>query len=96
MGSLCSKSSDHTGGHTVLASSSNTLGGSSAPGPQSSNTNPREAAALAAEQRMNAAKARGTNASNPNKGKLASKLAESKKQPANAPGASREDQLVWD
>jgi len=93
MGSICSKSSNHTGGHTVLSSSPTTVGGPSA---ATQGSNPREAAALAAEQRMKAAKNRGTNTSNPNKGKLAGQLADSKKQPANAPASSREDQLVWD
>ena len=53
MGSLCSKSSNYEGGHTVLgsgAANGNTVGSSAAPAP----SDPRAAAAEAAERRLKA------------------------------------------
>jgi len=88
MGSLCSKSGAHSSGHTVLASPSAALN----PGGLST-TDPRAAAAEAAERRLKTAQARGTSASNPNQGKLASQLA----KPAKPVSQSRqEENLVWD
>lgn len=85
MGSLCSKSGAHSSGHTVLASSSSTNPG------DPSRSDPRAAAAEAAERRLKAAHARGTSASNPNQGKLASQLAKPPK-----PSTQQEENLVWD
>lgn len=48
MGSLCSKSGSHSGGHTVLGSASG-AGGTSSSGPR---PEPRSAAAEAAEARL--------------------------------------------
>jgi len=56
-------------------------------------SDPRAAAAAAAEQRLKAAQARGTNTSNPNQGKLAAQLA---KQSKHTPEARQEERLVWD
>jgi len=95
MGNICGKPSDHTGGHTLISSSPSTpsaVGGA----PANSSSNPRAAAALAAEQRLKANQNRGTHTSNPNKGKLAGQLANTKKPQASGPANSREDQLVWD
>ncbi|TFK57288.1 hypothetical protein OE88DRAFT_1614260, partial [Heliocybe sulcata] len=78
MGSLCSKSSTHSGGHTVLGSDAQVLGGDGPPA-SSSRGDPRSAAAEAAERRMKAAQARGTNASNPNQGRLAAQAEEAAK-----------------
>ncbi|GLB36169.1 hypothetical protein LshimejAT787_0304570 [Lyophyllum shimeji] len=88
MGALCSKSGTHSGGHTVLGSSSsatNTAG----PSP----SDPRTAAAEAAERRLKAAQKRGTTAANPNQGRLAAKLAN---QPKFVPEPRQEERLVWD
>jgi len=84
MGSLCSKSGSHSGGHTVLPSS---IPGGSSP------SDPRAAAAEAAERRLKEARARGTHASNPNQGKLAAQLATQSKI---VPEARQEERLVWD
>lgn len=48
MGSLCSKSGTHSGGHTVIGSSSSVNPGGPSP------SDPRAAAAEAAERRMKA------------------------------------------
>ncbi|CAA7265784.1 unnamed protein product [Cyclocybe aegerita] len=91
MGSLCSKSSNHEGGHTVLGSEpsgQNTVGGA-----RTAPANARTAAAEAAERRLQAAQRRGTNNANPNAGKLAGQLA---KQNSSKPAtqAREEERLV--
>ncbi|KZS92972.1 hypothetical protein SISNIDRAFT_549997 [Sistotremastrum niveocremeum HHB9708] len=89
MGSLCSKSTDHTGGHQVLSSNE-----SGQPVRPTKPDDRRAALAEAAENRLKAQQARGTNASNPNKGKLAQKVTESTKLP---PATSREEEPIrWD
>ncbi|KAF8973942.1 hypothetical protein BDZ97DRAFT_409219 [Flammula alnicola] len=97
MGSLCSKSSAHEGGHTVLGSGpvNSNSGARSVPSVASPRPDPRAAAAEAAERRLQAAQKRGTSAANPKQGKLASQLA---KQNSSKPGAQpqEEDRLVWD
>ncbi|EPQ60806.1 hypothetical protein GLOTRDRAFT_68774 [Gloeophyllum trabeum ATCC 11539] len=98
MGSLCSKSSTHNGGHTVLGSNSSAqvLGGN-APSEQSSRVDPRSAAAQAAERRMKEAQTRGTNASNPNQGRLAAQAEAAARNANKALPSEREDsRLVWD
>ncbi|KIK71026.1 hypothetical protein GYMLUDRAFT_254314 [Collybiopsis luxurians FD-317 M1] len=87
MGSLCSKPAHHSGGHTVLTSSDNNVVAGSNP------SNPRTAAAEAAERRLKASQMRGTNASNPDRGKLASLAAKPVK---NTPEPREEERLVWD
>lgn len=90
MGSFCSKSAVHSGGHTVLGpvSDYHTHPASSAA------PNPRVAAAEAAERRLKAAERRGVNPSNPNQGQLAAKVArQSSKQ---APSGREEERIVWD
>ncbi|KZP31330.1 hypothetical protein FIBSPDRAFT_849823 [Athelia psychrophila] len=88
MGSLCSKSNSHSGGHQVL--------GSSAPEqPSGSRPSPNSAALAAAEARSKAAQARGTHANNPNRGKLAAKLEASKSAKQTA-APKEEERLVWD
>ncbi|KAF9453802.1 hypothetical protein P691DRAFT_657515 [Macrolepiota fuliginosa MF-IS2] len=71
MGSLCSKSSNYQGGHTVLGTSNTTNGTTPTSAPD-----PRTAAAEAAERRMQAAHQRGTNSSNPNAGRLAAQVSQ--------------------
>ncbi|KAG5648004.1 hypothetical protein DXG03_007038 [Asterophora parasitica] len=88
MGNLCSKSGTHSGGHSVLGQSS----GATNPA-ASSPSDPRTAAAEAAERRLKAAQARGTTAANPNQGRLAAKAAN---QPKFAPEPRQEERLVWD
>ncbi|KAJ7071013.1 hypothetical protein C8F01DRAFT_1108701 [Mycena amicta] len=78
MGSLCSRQSNYEGGHTVLGAADSTRP-----------DNPRAAALLAAEARLDASKKRGT----PNQGPLA--------KAANAPTRrepeqQEEQRLVWD
>lgn len=109
MGSLCSKSSVHEGGHTLLdAGAANT-----AP-PASRNlapSDPRTAAAQAAERRIQAvsichyeylrllhrnhlqAQRKGINEANPKAGKLAAQLAKQSTSKA-APQTEREERLV--
>lgn len=96
MGSICSKQSAYSEGHTVLDSShSAQLSQSGVPSIQSSD--PRTAAANAAEKRLKAAQERGTNQSNPNRGRLAAQVELSKAAAANrAPEAQEGDRLVWD
>ncbi|KAF4623660.1 hypothetical protein D9613_001831 [Agrocybe pediades] len=98
MGSLCSKSSVHEGGHNVLGSSPGTpINASGRPNPQASRPqDPRAAAAEAAERRLQAAQKRGTNTSNPNQGKLAQQLAKENSSRPNPVQEQREERLVWD
>ncbi|KAG6813277.1 hypothetical protein H0H92_012691 [Tricholoma furcatifolium] len=86
MGSLCSKPNSHSGGHIVLGS------GSTNPADPSP-SDPRTAAAEAAERRLKAAQARGTNPSNPNQGRLA---ANAGKTPKPTLDPRQEERLVWD
>jgi len=88
MGSLCSKSGTHSGGHTVLGSSSSATT-SAGPSP----SDPRTAAAEAAERRLKEAQARGTTTANPNQGRLATKVANQRKF---VPEPRQEERLVWD
>ncbi|OSX67590.1 hypothetical protein POSPLADRAFT_1038074 [Postia placenta MAD-698-R-SB12] len=90
MGSMCSKSASLLGGRTVHddPDEGNTPNGSR-------QTDPRAAAAEAAERRRKAEQSRGTQASNPNKGKLAANLEASKAAP-RVPEPRQEEQLVWD
>ncbi|EIN13729.1 hypothetical protein PUNSTDRAFT_129405 [Punctularia strigosozonata HHB-11173 SS5] len=93
MGSMCSKSSTHEGGHTVLGSGSdanqNSLGGSA-----HRREDPRAAAAAAAEARLKREQERGTHASNPNRGRLASKLEASKAAKTTPEGVP--DRVIYD
>ncbi|KAL4243576.1 hypothetical protein ABKN59_001213 [Abortiporus biennis] len=86
MGSLCSKASNHSTGDRQTLGSSNEDGAPS---------DPRAAAAIAAEQRLKASQARGTSASNPNRGKLAAQLEASKSAP-RVPEPQQQERLVWD
>ncbi|KAH0590713.1 hypothetical protein H2248_000840 [Termitomyces sp. 'cryptogamus'] len=87
MGSLCSKPGNHTDGHHVLGSHS---GPTNPAGPSPSD--PRTAAAEAAERRLKTAQARGTNPSNPHHGRLAAKAGKLPK-PTDP---RQEERLVWD
>ncbi|KAJ3719903.1 hypothetical protein EV361DRAFT_963480 [Lentinula raphanica] len=90
MGSICSKPSTHSGGHTVLGSRSDN--NNNGP-PPTNQTDPRAAAAEAAERRLKASQMRGTHASNPNRGKLAAQAS----KPAKAvPEPQQEERIVWD
>ncbi|KAJ7103515.1 hypothetical protein B0H15DRAFT_812545 [Mycena belliarum] len=86
MGSLCSKGSTHSGGHTVLGSSAGSPAVSSGSRPD----NPRLAASQAAEARLKASKARGT----PNQGALAAQAGKSSSR--REPEPRQEERLVWD
>jgi len=90
MGSLCSKSSSHTGGHRVLGSAD----GSGASSSESRPAEARSAAAEAAEARLKAAQSRGTNASNPNRGALAAKVEAAKS--TKSTDQVQPERLVWD
>ncbi|KAF9069040.1 hypothetical protein BDP27DRAFT_1421246 [Rhodocollybia butyracea] len=90
MGSLCSKPSNHSGGHTVLGSTSGNDNGAS---DSTNRGDPRLAAAEAAERRLKASQMRGTHSSNPNQGKLA---AQASKPAKLAPEPQEEERLVWD
>ncbi|KAH9486916.1 hypothetical protein JR316_0000982 [Psilocybe cubensis] len=101
MGSSCSKTSAgsaYEGGHTVLGSgpvsrNQATARDTNREAPKPSD--PRAAAAEAAERRLQAAQNRGTNKSNPNQGKLSEQLA---KQNSSKPGPPQQEveRLVWD
>ncbi|KAL0951167.1 hypothetical protein HGRIS_007898 [Hohenbuehelia grisea] len=96
MGSLCSKSSAYSGGHQVLGSQSSTPGAAGVR-PSASDPNrpsdPRAAAAAAAEARSKAAANRGVVPSNPNSGKLAAQAGKT----AQSPVPQREEEpLRWD
>ncbi|KAJ7492601.1 hypothetical protein FB451DRAFT_1218955 [Mycena latifolia] len=84
MGSLCSKGSSYSGGHTVLGSSAGSPAAGSRP------DDPRAAASQAAEARLKASKARGT----PNQGALAAKAGKSSSR--REPEPQQEERLVWD
>jgi len=58
-------------------------------------SNPRLAAAEAAERRLQAAQRRGTNEANPNQGKLAGQLAKQNSSKLG-PEAQQPERLVWD
>ncbi|KAF8976559.1 hypothetical protein BDQ17DRAFT_1229446 [Cyathus striatus] len=90
MGSLCSKSSAHSGGHTVLGSAQNS--GDSRPNPTTSRPDPRAAAAEAAERRLKQEQTRGTNSTNPNQGRLAAQVA--KQSSRVTPESRQEERLV--
>ncbi|KIM85223.1 hypothetical protein PILCRDRAFT_817222 [Piloderma croceum F 1598] len=90
MGSLCSKSDSHSGGHRVLGSADGPSVSTSGPRPA-----PRSAAAEAAEARLKSAQARGTNASNPKRGVLAAKV-EAAKSAKRVPEQRQEERPVWD
>ncbi|KAJ8522526.1 hypothetical protein ONZ45_g894 [Pleurotus djamor] len=90
MGSLCSKSSNYSGGHTVLGPASTPSG--NRPSAPSSPPDPRAAAAAAAERRQLAEQARGTHAANPKRGQLAAQTGKTSGNAAN----TRDDRLVWD
>ncbi|PPQ80826.1 hypothetical protein CVT25_001951 [Psilocybe cyanescens] len=99
MGSNCSKTSTgYEGGHTVLGSgpvNSNPAHSRDTNREASQPSDPRAAAAEAAERRMQAAQNRGTNKSNPKQGQLSEQLA---KQSSSKPGppAQEVERLVWD
>lgn len=108
MGSLCSKSGSHSGGHTVSGSTSGSPGVLLDARPP-----PRTAAAQAAEARLKSVRARwpcfpcqtglkiilfksqqrGTNASNPNRGHLAAKV-EAAKSAKRGPEPKPDERLV--
>ncbi|KAJ7706161.1 hypothetical protein B0H17DRAFT_1035967 [Mycena rosella] len=85
MGSLCSKGSSYSGGHTVLGSS-DLVGAASGSRP----ADPRAAASQAAEARLKASKARGT----PNQGALAAQAGKSSSR--REPEPRQEERVVWD
>ncbi|KAJ4484104.1 hypothetical protein C8R41DRAFT_769953 [Lentinula lateritia] len=87
MGSLCSKPSTHSGGHTVLGSTSDHNVGAS----RTNEADPRAAAVQAAERRLKASQMRGTHSSNPNQGKLA---AQASKPAKVVPESRQEERLV--
>ncbi|KAJ3734905.1 hypothetical protein DFJ43DRAFT_1062115 [Lentinula guzmanii] len=89
MGSICSKPSTHSGGHTVLGSISDNNNDAS----RTNEADPRAAAAEAAERRLKASQMRGTHSSNPNRGKLA---AQASKPAKVTPEPEQEERLVWD
>ncbi|PCH33626.1 hypothetical protein WOLCODRAFT_112196 [Wolfiporia cocos MD-104 SS10] len=89
MGAICSKRDTHSGGHTVLGSAN------SGEQEQGLPSNPRAAAAEAAERRRLAEQTRGTHSSNPSRGKLAAQLEASKTAP-RVPEPRQEERLVWD
>lgn len=109
MGSICSKSSVHEGGHTLLGSGAANTAPSTRPNPAPSD--PRTAAAQAAERRIQAvsichheylqllyriylqAQRKGVNEANPKAGKLAAQLAKQSTSSA-APQTQREERLV--
>ncbi|KAH9985382.1 hypothetical protein BJV74DRAFT_775730 [Russula compacta] len=105
MGAICSKSSTHSGGHTLVSS---TTGGphTSAIGGRPQRQAPRQQhhpqtadarrsqAAAAAEQRMKAENKRGVSAANPNSGQLAARLEASKTAPLAPEPTRREDALI--
>ncbi|KAI9460947.1 hypothetical protein BJY52DRAFT_239931 [Lactarius psammicola] len=104
MGAICSKPSNHTGGHTLVSSTDAQPRAASAarPGrPQQPSQPPqgadarRSQAAAAAERRMKAENKRGVSAANPNSGQLAARLEASKSAPL-VPEPRREDALIWD
>ncbi|KAF8872133.1 hypothetical protein CPB84DRAFT_1799897 [Gymnopilus junonius] len=95
MGSLCSKSSTHEGGHTVLSSGPNSPANANSGAAASRPSNPRLAAAEAAERRLQAAQRRGTNEANPQRGKLAGQLAKQNSSKL-VPEAQQPERLVWD
>ncbi|KAJ6604668.1 hypothetical protein DFH09DRAFT_1123446 [Mycena vulgaris] len=84
MGSLCSKGSSYSGGHTVLGSSAVDSAGASRP------DDPRAAALQAAEARLQATKARGA----PKQGALAAQAGKSSSR--REPEPREEERLVWD
>ncbi|KAF9229301.1 hypothetical protein BS17DRAFT_771279 [Gyrodon lividus] len=94
MGSLCSKSNAHssTDSHQVLGANA-----ASSPDGQNngSTTNPRAAAAEAAERRIESERARATHASNPKRGRLTAQL-EASRSGKPVPASRQEEQLVWD
>ncbi|KAG2044832.1 hypothetical protein BDR03DRAFT_937334 [Suillus americanus] len=92
MGSLCSKASAHSGGHQVLGSTAAQSNDGTTATPHS---DPRAAAAEAAERRLKTAHARGTNASNPNRGRLAEQVVTAKAAKP-VPTPRDEERLVWD
>lgn len=93
MGSLCSKTRAHSGSrHQVLGSTAAQSNDDTTVTPHS---DPRAAAAEAAERRLKTAHARGTNASNPNRGRLAEQV-ETAKAVKLAPTPRDEERLVWD
>ncbi|KAJ4486181.1 hypothetical protein J3R30DRAFT_1466726 [Lentinula aciculospora] len=87
MGSLCSKPSTHSGGHTVLGSTSDNNNDAS----RMHQADPRAAAAEAAERRLKASQMRGTHSSNPSQGKLA---AQASKPAKLVPEPQREERIV--
>ncbi|KAG2072666.1 hypothetical protein BDR04DRAFT_1096291 [Suillus decipiens] len=92
MGSLCSKTGAHSGGHQVLGGAASQSNDGTTVTPPS---DPRAAAAEAAERRLKTAHARGTNASNPNRGRLAEQV-EAAKAAKSVPTPRDEERLVWD
>lgn len=103
MGSICSKQSNHTGGHTLVSlnavqpratASTGRLQQPSQPLLQGADARRSEAAA-AAERRMKAQGKRGVNAANPHSGELAARLKASKSAPL-VPEPRQEDALIWD
>ncbi|KAI0304951.1 hypothetical protein BC826DRAFT_25158 [Russula brevipes] len=107
MGSICSKSSTHTGGHTLVspaAGAGQSQYGAVAAGRPSqasrSRSRPpnadarRSQAAAAAEQRMKTENKRGVSAANPKAGRLAASLEASRVAPLVPEPTRREDTLI--
>ncbi|KAF8591833.1 hypothetical protein K439DRAFT_1401127 [Ramaria rubella] len=95
MGNFCSKSSTHSGGHTLVPSTrvnqpSYGTGTSGRP----NGAEARSAAAAAAENRRKAEQNRGVNAANPNQGRLAAKLEASKAGLSEQ--QEQPERIVWD
>ncbi|KAI9454008.1 hypothetical protein F5148DRAFT_449316 [Russula earlei] len=96
MGTLCSKQSHLTGGHTLALPSTNPSGSPPRLGPQTADDR-RSQAAAAAEERMNAATKRGVNNANPNSGRLAALVEASKTARQEPPEPrGRQDTLIDD
>lgn len=102
MGAICSKSSNHTGGHTLVSSTdAQPRASAGRPRPQQPSHPPqgaearRSQAAAAAERRMKAESKRGVTTANPNSGQLAARLEASKSAPL-VPEPRQEAALVWD
>ncbi|KAH9064289.1 hypothetical protein EDB87DRAFT_1600210 [Lactarius vividus] len=88
MGAICSKPSNHTGGHTLVSSTdAQPRASAGRPRPQQPSQPPqgaearRSQAAAAAERRIKAESKRGVTTANPNSGQLAARLEASKSAP---------------
>jgi len=97
MGEICSKSSAHSGGHTLLSSSPSSppaQAGGSRPVNQS---DPRAAAAAAAERRVKDGQSRGVRKDTAKGGALSKKLVETNRAiDQRTPEQHMPERVVWD